>query len=80
MGHIGLAQSADHQEDAHVGSGIVDGNGSARNCNVLLGTSCHIDIVVSRSVMTDVPERLGEFGEQLGIERTGVLAHAEQAN
>lgn len=80
MGHIGLAQSADHQEDAHIGGGIVDSNGGARDRNVLLGASRHIDIVVSRSVMTDVPQGLRQYGEQLGIEGTGVLAHVKQTN
>lgn len=74
LGHIGLAQSADHQKDAHIGSSIVDSHRRARNRNILLRAGGHVDIVVSRSIVTDVPQGLGQHGEQFGVEGAGELA------
>lgn len=74
LGHIGLAQSADHQKNAHIGSSIVDSNRCARDRNVPLRAGGHVDIVVSGSIVTDVPQGLGQHGEQFGIEGAGELA------
>jgi len=53
-GNISLAQSADHQEDAHIGSSIVDRDGGTGYRNVSLRASRDIDIVVSSSIVTNV--------------------------
>lgn len=72
-GHISLAQSADHQEDPHIGGSIVDRDGGAGNRNIPLRAGRDIDIVVSSSVVANVLQRLGQHGEHLRVKRTGVL-------
>lgn len=70
---MSLAQSADHQENAHVGCRIVDGDWSAGHSDVLLRAGGNIDVVVSRAVVADVLERFRQDFEHLCVERTGVL-------
>lgn len=70
---MSLAQSADHQENAHVGCRIVDSDWSAGHSDVLLRAGGNVDVVVSRTVVTDVLERFRQDCEHLCIERTGVL-------
>lgn len=70
---MSLAQSADHQENAHVGCRIVDSDWGAGHSDVLLRAGSNIDVVVSRAVVTDVLERFRQDFEHLCIERTGVL-------
>lgn len=70
---MSLAQSADHQENSHVGCRIVDSNWGAGHSDVLLRAGGNIDVVVSCAVVADVLERLGQDFEHLCVEWTGVL-------
>lgn len=71
---MSLAQSTDHQENTNIGCRIVHRNGGAGHGNVSLRASCDIDIVVTRAVVTNILQRLGEKRNQFRIERTGVLS------
>jgi hypothetical protein len=77
LGDIGLAESTNHQENANISGGIVHRNGGARNGNVLLCASGDINIIISSSIVADIPERLGQDCQQLGIKRSGVLGTAQ---
>lgn len=77
---ISLAQRTNHQEDADISGGIVYSNGGARNGNVLLRASGDINVIVSSSIVADVPERLGQECQQFGIKGPGVLAKAQLAD
>lgn len=68
LGHISLAQGTNHQENTHVGGGIVNRNGSARNGNFLLRAGGNIEIVIPSPIVADIPNRLRQQGQQLRIE------------
>lgn len=70
---MGLAQSADHEENTHVGCRIVDSDWGAGHSDVLLCAGSDINVIVSRAVMADVLQRFRQDCEHLCIERTGVL-------
>ena len=53
---MSLAQSADHQANANIGCRIVHSDWGAGHGDVLLGAGGHVNVVVSRAVVTNVLE------------------------
>lgn len=58
LGHVSLAQGTNHQENTHVGGGIVHRNGGAGDSNVLLRAGGNIEIVIPSSIVADIPDGL----------------------
>jgi hypothetical protein len=70
---MSLAQSTDHQEDANIGCRVVDRNWSTRHRDASLRASGNIDVIVSRTIVADILQRLWENCDHLRIEGTSVL-------
>jgi hypothetical protein len=70
---MSLAQSTNHQEDSNVGCRIVDRNRGTGHGDASLRASGNIDVIVSRTIVADILQRLGENCDHLRIERTSVL-------
>ena len=70
---MGLAQSTNHQENSNISRRIVDCNGGTGHSDTPLRASRNIDVIVSRTVVADILQRLWENSDQLRIEGTGVL-------
>lgn len=68
---LDVAERAKHEPNGHVGRCIVDCYRRARHRNASLCACADIDVVVSRAVVADVLEALGQRIEQLGIEVSG---------